>query len=266
MTALLDQECRLSRTADGRFERTLGRVWWGEGAQHGGYVMALAMTAVSAAIDDPLLELQHCTVHYMRPFLDGPFVAEVDVVRRGRTMANVTARMGTQGKDCGLLLASVGLRRAVGEFCVATMPDVAPYDSGEAPWIPWMHVPTFDRVHMYRRFLEASDPGRLRVGGWVVPRTPEIVDHRYLAFLADLWVPCAYHVWDPRLTGQSVDITYHARSVLPRSDLPPGTPLLVVLDTRASAGGFVDEDTEIWTPAGELLATTRQMRYVHPPA
>ena len=98
------------------------------------------------------------------------------------------------------------------------------------------------------------------------PRTPEIVDHRYLAFLADLWVPCAYHVWDPRLTGQSVDITYHARSVLPRSDLPPGTPLLVVLDTRASAGGFVDEDTEIWTPAGELLATTRQMRYVHPPA
>jgi hypothetical protein len=262
VTALLDQECRLRPAGDGAHERECSQVWWGWEAQHGGYVLALAQTAVEAELGGEM-DLQHITVHYMRRFVDGPFRAEVEVVRRGRTMANATARLWSGGKVAGLVLASYGTRRPVAEFATAVMPDVAPYDPAEAATDPPFPVPTFDKFWLYPRIEELDGGPTARVGGWVVPRTPELVDHRYLGLLADLWPPVAYHVWPVGAVAQSVDLTYHARSSLPRVDLPPASPLLVVLTTRASNGGFVDEDVEIWTTAGELLGTSRQMRYVH---
>ena len=261
MTALLDTECQLTALGDGVYERECSQVWWGWEALHGGYVMALAQTAIDAELGHDM-ELQHCTVHYMRRFVDGPFRAEVTVERTGRTMANATARLRSGGKPAGLVLASFARRRPVAEFRAAAMPEVAPVGVDEAPTEPPFPVPTFDKFHLYPRIEDLAD-GAARVGGWVLPRTPEIVDHRYLGLLADLWPPVAYHVWPVGAIAQSVDLTFHARSSLPHPGLTDRTPLLVVLTTRASMGGFVDEDTEIWSPEGELLSTSRQMRYVH---
>jgi hypothetical protein len=263
--ALLDQECRLHSLGDGVYERDTGRIWWGVGAQHGGYVMALAMTALELELDDPSMDVQHCSLHYMKPFVDGPFRAEVTVERRGRTMANATARLWSGGRMAGLVLASFAVRRPIAEFVVATPPDVAPLGPEEVAPEPPFPVPTFDHFHLHPRIHDVDGTGTGRVGGWVVPRTPEIVDHRYLGLLADLWPPVIYHLWPPgvRAVSQSVDLTYHARSTLPRADLPPATPLLVALSTRGSIGGFVDEDVEIWTEHGELLAISRQTRFVH---
>jgi hypothetical protein len=109
--------------------------------------------------------------------------------------------------------------------------------------------------------VDGRDPGR--VGGWVLPRTPELIDHRWGALLADLWTPAIYHMWPVGHIAQSADLTYHARVELPPDAYEPGTPLLVVLTTRSSQGGFVDEDAEIWSPDGRLLGLGRQSRYVH---
>jgi len=265
MTAVLDQECQLTPLGDGAYERECGRIWWGVGAQHGGYVMALAMTALDLELGDPAMGIQHCSLHYMKPFVDGPFRAEVTVERRGRTMANATARLWSGGRMAGLVLASFATRRPIAELVVATPPAVSPLEPNEVAPEPPFPVPTFDHFYLHPRIHDVDGGGTGRVGGWVVPRTPEIVDHRYLGLLADLWPPVIYHLWPPGtgVVSQSVDLTYHARTGLPRADLPPGTPLLVALSTRGSTGGFVDEDVEIWTDAGELLAISRQTRYVH---
>jgi hypothetical protein len=261
--ALLAQECQLEPVGGGAYERECSRVWWGFQAQHGGYVLGLAMTAVDMELEGSDMAIQHATMQYLRPFLDGPFRAEVQVERRGRTMANATVRMWSQGKLAGLALLSMATRREVAEFAAGEPPDVAPYDPDEAPFDPGFGLPVFDRVWLRPRIRETEGPGPARVGGWITPRTPEIVDHRWLAFLADLWPPVAYHVWPESVVAQSVDLTYHARTRLPRADLPPGAPLLVVLTSKGSHGGFVDEDAEIWTESGELIGISRQMRYVH---
>jgi len=262
-TALLERECALTRTGDGVYERDLGRVWWGWEAQHGGYVTALAITATEAELAEPEQSLQHLTIHFMRPFVDGPFRAEVTVERRGRTMANVTARLWSGGKVAGLVLASYARRRAVAEITAARMPAVAPFDPDELPDGAPPALPTFERVAMYPRFAAVDGSGTARVGGWCCPHTPEIVDDRWLVLLADFWPPAALSLWGQGALAQSVDLTFHPRGRFPRPDLPPGEPLLVVLDTRASVGGFVDEDVEIWSRSSELLAQSRQMRYVH---
>ncbi len=263
MTALLDEKCQLTATGDGAWGRECDRTWWGHEAQHGGYVLGLALTALALELDDPAMGVQQCSLQYMRPFLDGPFRAEVTIERRGRTMANATARLWSRDKLSGLVLASFAVRRDVAPFDGARRPDVAPYDPDEEPVETGFGLPVFERMRLYPRLHEIDPGAPARVGGWVVPRTPEIVDHRYLGFLVDLWPPAAYHVWPEAVVAQSVDLTYHARSSLPRADLPPGAPLYVALTTEQSNGGFVDEDVEVWTTGGELLAVSRQMRYVH---
>jgi hypothetical protein len=263
MTALLDQECRLEARGDGVYERDCSRIWWGHAAQHGGYVLGLAMTALDMELGAGGMTVQHVTMQYLRPFVDGPFRAEVTVEREGRSMANATVRMWSGGKLAGLVLASVALRRPVGELISALAPDVAPYDPDEEPHEFGFGLPVHERVWFQPRIREIDGPGPGRVGGWVLPRTPELIDHRWGVLLADLWTPAIYQMWPRSLVAQSVDLTYHARVELPRDDLPPGTPLLVVLTTRSSQGGFVDEDAELWSPSGELLALGRQARYVH---
>jgi len=45
--------------------------------------------------------------------------------------------------------------------------------------------------------------------------------------------------------------------------VPPSGPVFVDLRTAGSIGGFVDEDVDIWSASGDLLAQSRQMRFVH---
>jgi hypothetical protein len=263
VTALLDQECRLERVGDGLYERDTGRIWWGHAAQHGGYVLGLAMTALDLELGGDGMSIQHVSMQYLRPFVDGPFRCQVTVERQGRTMANCLVHMWSGGKLAGLVLASMARRRPVGELVSAQMPDVAPYDPDEVPHEFGFGLPVHERVWFQPRIEEIDGVGPGVVGGWIVPRTPEIVDHRWGVLLADLWTPAIYHMWPVGHVAQTADLTYHARVELPAEELPPGSPLLVVLTTRTSQGGFVDEDAEIWSPSGRLLALGRQARFVH---
>ena len=95
MTALLDQECRLEAVGDGAYERECSQVWWGHNAQHGGYVLGLALTALEMELGGDGMTVQHVTMQYLRPFVDGPFRAEVTTERKGRTMANAICLLYT---------------------------------------------------------------------------------------------------------------------------------------------------------------------------
>lgn len=267
MSGPLATECELDRTGEGIYERDCSKVWWGFQALHGGYVMALAQSAIAAEVSahgGEEMGLHHCSLQYLRPFVDGPLRIEVTLERKGRTMANATARMWSGGKLAGLVLASFAIHRPVAEYRTATMPDVAPCGlPGSAEPSP-TGLPVYDRFWLQPCIDEITGGEVARTGGWVSPRVDEVVDHRYVGLLVDLWMPVTYFVWAGEMhVAQSADLTYHARSALPRADLPPGSPLLLVLTTRASDGGFIDEDVEVWSPAGDLMAQSRQCRYVH---
>ena len=72
MTALLDQECRLERVGDGAYERECSKVWWGHNAQHGGYALALALTALDMELGAGGMTVQQVTMRYLRPFIGKP--------------------------------------------------------------------------------------------------------------------------------------------------------------------------------------------------
>jgi acyl-CoA thioesterase len=264
MGDLLSEHCILDESSDGVFERICDRTWWGHDALFGGYVEALALVAMTRALRNVAQLPQSMTMHFMRPFLDGPFRAETNVERTGRNMSNVTARLHSAGKLAGFAMASFGTRRAFNEFTAVTAPDARPVQPDEQPVVSPLGVPNHKHFDMFPRIgTFARGGGDAHVGGWVRPRGLGPIDHAMIPVLADLWIPAAYHRWTQPTPAVSVDITTHFRSSLPREDVTPTSTVFVDLRTAGSIGGFVDEDVDIWSESGVLLAQSRQMRFVH---
>ena len=258
--------CHCPVTAPGVYEKELDDVYWGHNAQFGGYAHALVLTAMRDALDDPAMAPASMSMHFIRPFLTGAFRCEVDVVRRGRTMANVAARAYSQGTLAGQAIAAFGRRREIGSFLAAPAPPelAQPVRAGEAPIDPQMGIPNHRHFDFWPRvgsFPERRADGN-RVGGWLRMRDEPVVDENVLVMCNDTWPPVAYHLWNPGHVAVSADITTQFRGVLP-ARIAPGEPVFVQLRTAAASGGFVEEDTEVWTAAGELLCQGRQMRFIH---
>lgn len=260
---IMADACHLKRTAEGVYERDLTRDWWAQGAIHGGYILALAISAVEEEFCSNGMTLQQLSIHYLRPFLTGPLRAEVTVEKRGRRLAAASIRMFSAGKLSGVGVASVAHRRDTAEVALVSVPQVNPFEPENNSLETRDLTPIHKRVWLQPRIKDGCGPHVSRVGGWVALRSGEVVDHRWIAVLVDLWAPAVYQAWTPRHSVTTVDLTYHVRHQLPHDVLGPGGPVLVVLTNRVSAGGFVDEDVEVWSAGGVLLAQSRQMRFVN---
>jgi acyl-CoA thioesterase len=263
---LLQDLLVFDRPAPGVHERDTDRTLWGHDAQFGGYVEALALAAMRAELDEPTMAPVSATVHFFRPFLDGPFRAEVSVERRGRTMANVHARLFSQGKLAGQAVSAFAIRRSPAELRIIEPPPelASPVGAEEAEAPSQLGIPT----HALFRFVPRLGEFRVggggpAVGGWVLPRFVSPVDESFLVLLQDLWLPAIYHQWPEPAVAVSVDITTQFRAALPLDESIAAHGLFVLLRTAASVGGFVDEDCEVWSPGGELLLQGRQLRFVH---
>jgi acyl-CoA thioesterase len=265
--SLLRRTCTLERVAPGVHVRETDRTWWGHDAQFGGYVEALALAAMQAELGAPDMRPVTAGVQFFRPFGDGEFRAEVSVERRGRTMANLLARLYSRDRLAGLATATFGIRRPAAEFTAIAPPPAVldqPITPGEEPAQSQLGIPTHERFTFFPRVGTFTfGGGEAEVAGWVRPREPAPVDELLMAMLQDLWVPAGYHRWREPAVAVSIDITTQFRAAFPVTDLGPDDALFVSLRTAASVGGFIDEDSEIWSPKGELLAQGRQMRYVH---
>jgi acyl-CoA thioesterase len=270
--ALLAPQCTFEREAPGLYVRSCDRTWWGHEALFGGYVQALALEAMALELGDDSMLPSSMSIQFFRPYGEGDTRVEAEVLRRGRSMASTRALLHSGGKLAGSAIASFGVRRRVAEFVAVDPPPGLdrPVAVDEEPHPAILGVPChqwFDFFPRLGRFALGS--GETFVGGWVRTRRPEAVDALLMCVLADLWVPAAYHRWTEPAVAVSADITAHFRAPVPTgrgevpAPYPPGTPLFVTLRTSASAGGFVDEDAEIWSPDGVLLAQSRQQRFVH---
>jgi len=57
----------------------------------------------------------------------------------------------------------------------------------------------------------------------------------------------------------TVDLTVHVRATLPTPHVGPADHVLMIFRTREVRDGFLEEDGEIWSRDGVLLAQCRQL-------
>jgi acyl-CoA thioesterase len=91
---------------------------------------------------------------------------------------------------------------------------------------------------------------------WLRPREGGPLDHVALTALSDGWMPAAFSRLGRFADVPTLDLTIHFRSP------PEGEWALAVYSTRQASGGTWEEDGELWSAGGTLLAQSRQLAMI----
>ena len=131
-------------------------------------------------------------------------------------------------------------------------------DRRSASEFPRDQPPPFtSRLTMQHRFGAPPFTGaeRAETGGWLGLREHRPLDAPAIAVLADAWFPAPWPRLSELAPAPTIDLTstFAARCPLPDS------LLLGRFRTRLVRDGFFEEDGELWTPDGTLVAQSRQL-------
>jgi acyl-CoA thioesterase len=264
-----DTETAVRSAGDGRYVATMAPAWWVVRGPNGGYLAAVILRALTDAVDDRTRTPRSLTVHYLNAAGEGDVEIETHRERVGRSMTSCSARLTQNGKLVALALGAFSTPRSGIEFCDLVMPQVpGPEHYRSLPDVP--EAPAIARRWDTRWAIgHPPIPGAPRgaravAGGWI--RLPEhrAVDALVAAAITDAWVPPTFTRVDEPVFVPTVDLTIHFRAELPHPGLAPDEFVLGAFRTTVAAGGFLEEDGEVWAPDGTLLAQSRQLATVLP--
>jgi acyl-CoA thioesterase len=255
----LDADTALNPTAGGGYEGIIGDTWWTPRGPLGGYVMAIVLRAMTLAVDDEARHPRSFTMHFLRPPKAGPITVRPTVERAGRTLTSTSARLEQEGTVLGLALGAFSEPWEGPDFDDAPMPEVAPPDARRAPAVaPADNPPPFlERLAMQLHFGDPPFTGsdHALVGGWLGLTEERPIDALAVALLADAWFPAPWPRLKQLAPAPTIDMTVHFRAPLPIDD----GLLLGRFRSTLVRDGFFEEDGELWSQDGTLIAQSRQL-------
>lgn len=256
-----DEDTALERVGDNTFLGRAGAAWWIDRGPNGGYLASIILKALTVSVDDDARAPRSLTIHYLRHADEGPLRIETAVERRGRSLTTLSARMYQADRYVAIALGSFSAPWDGIEYHDATMPQVPAPDDVPELSAPRGVLPRFADNFEYRwaiNDLPFASGDRARAGAWMRLREPRVVDDLLIATLADGCPPSVFARLDRPVPAPTIDLTIHFRAV-PRAGTSPGAWALAMFESRVGADGFFEEDGEIWSPDGVLLAQSRQL-------
>lgn len=261
-TSEFDEDTALEAAGDGRWRGAISERWsvFG-GAPNGGYVVSLALQALTEELDRP--DPATITAQFLAPCEVGPIDVEVDVLRPGRRIGTAVARLVQNGEErvrvTGML---TDLDRASGlNYAADGPPEVPPLEDCVGP------PAELDLPPVIRRFDARLDPstagwavgqpsGTARIAGWFRFADGRQPDVRSLPTFADAGPPVAFNVMDRPSWVPTLELTVHVRR------RPVDGWLRGVFSSRFVVEGYHEEDGELWDADDRLVAISRQLALV----
>jgi acyl-CoA thioesterase len=260
-TAAFDAATAVAAEGDGRYAAVCDTAWSAPRGPNGGYLAAIVLRALEAEVGDPDRHARSLTCHFLRPPADGPVEIAVAVERAGRSVTALTARLEQDGRLCVVAVAAFGMDYAgAGDW--ATPAPAAPPPEDVAPWSAGDHGPPIARRIEMRPVFGSQPLGagtEALTGGWLRLAEPAPPDAAALAFYADAWLPAPFARLAAPVAAPTIDLTVHFRAPGAVAALAAEDHLLVRFRSTTAAGGFFEEDGELWAPDGTLLAQSRQL-------
>lgn len=249
----------------GRYIASLDAHWTIGGKPNGGYLLAVLGRAVLATVGASHPHPVAASAHYVSTASPGPAEVEVTVLRKGRSTAQATAVLRSEGQVRVAALFTCG-RLEGGVWWDSVPPPDLPAERDcprlpvEAPGlsVPLMGVVAERLDPATLRWLQGQPSGRGELKGWV--RFDDGRDPDPLALLAviDVLPPATFDLglagWVPTL-----ELSCHIRA------LPTPGPLRVRQRARHVASSLVDEECDVWDSSGRLVATGHQLAGVRLP-
>jgi acyl-CoA thioesterase len=256
-----DEDIALRRVGEGTYEGEIRGGWWTPRGPLGGYVMALMLNGFQEVVGDPDRRPRSATMHFLRTPRQGPVTVRAAVERAGRTLTSVSGHLEQEGKLMGLALGAYSTAWEGPLLNDAPMPAVEPPEGRTttgARSIPDTIPPPFvERLVFQHRFGAPlfSGADHAEVGGWLGMREERPLDALSVALLTDAWFPAPWPRLRALAPAPTIDLTIHFRAPLPIAD----GLLLGRFRSRLVRDGFFEEDGELWTPDGTLVAQSRQL-------
>src|SRR5947208_14098928 len=88
-----ERDTSVNEIEAGVFEGHVNRDWWIVFGPNGGFLAAMIVKAMSAAVDDHTRAARSLTIHYTAAPAEGPVRIRTTVERTGRSMTTLSARM-----------------------------------------------------------------------------------------------------------------------------------------------------------------------------
>lgn len=250
------------RAADGTYEASVHPAWWVVRGPHGGYMASMILRAMTDALDDPARHIRSFTTHFVAAPVEGSFEIATTVERSGKSMTAMSARIVQGDRLVALSLGAFSLPWGEFTFDDSQMPECpTPEDSFPVP-VEGENIPAF-LGNFDMRWCLGSPPfsgaDEALVGGWFRLRPPETADAAIVATLMDAWAPAVFPVARVPLVAPTIDLTIHFRTQLPLEGAGPDDFYLGRFTSRLASEGFFEEDGELWSAGGRLVAQSRQL-------
>jgi acyl-coenzyme A thioesterase PaaI-like protein len=244
----------------GEFTATLTDRWDGiGGAVNGGYMLAICVRALGLIVPfpDPVV----ISGFFLRPGTPGPAVVRTSLLRSGRTTAFGEANLSRDGREvvrATAAFADLGRDEGGPVFVNGTPPALPPPSDcvGVPPGSPG-RASIAERVEF--RFAElpgwlhGKPSGRPGSQFWTRFADGRDADLAALPLLVDATAPSVVELG---ATSTTVQLTVHLRA------RPAPGWLACRAVTRYVAGGYHEEDFEVWDSAGTLVAQSRQLAQI----
>ncbi|MCX5204054.1 thioesterase family protein [Streptomyces sp. NBC_00237] len=262
-----DRDTAVVRREPGVYDAELSAGWTIINAVNGGYLLAVIGRALADALPHP--DPFTVSAHYFTPSVPGPAVIRTDVVRSGRTLSSGQASLfqyDAEGNEVERIrvLASYGDLDALTDDVRTTAkpPAIPPVEhcfgatDGPAPPIPGSNA-IADRLDLRLDpatvgWALGAPSGKGEMRAWFGLADGRDADPLSLLLTVDALPPTSFELglkgWTP-----TVELTCHVRC------RPAPGPLRVSIVTRNLAGGFLEEDAEVWDSADRLVAQSRQL-------
>ncbi|MFD3559239.1 thioesterase family protein [Streptomyces sp. NPDC058686] len=261
-----DRDTAVTRREPGVYDIDLSAGWTIISAVNGGYLLAVLGRALGDALphSDPFT----ISAHYLTASRPGPAVIRTDVVRTGRTLSTGQASL-FQYDDGGAEVERIRVLASYGDL------DALPDDvrtTAKPPQLPPIEqcfgaqdgpTPIKGSSAITERLALKLDPatlgwaigspsGKGEMRAWFGLADGRDADPLSLLLAVDALPPTAFEMG---LTGwvPTVELTVHVRC------RPAPGPLRVSITTRNLAGGFLEEDAEVWDSEDRLVAQSRQL-------
>jgi acyl-CoA thioesterase len=257
-----DADPGLEPAGDGRWRGWVPEHWFVGRGPNGGYLAAVAARAAEAAAGRPLRSL---SLHFVAAPAVGPLDVAAALEREGRSYSAASLRIEQDGRPTTLALATLGeLPEEGAGWNGAGMPDARPLEDTRPVPPEQSNVPAFMRNYDLRWALggRPGEDGEPATGGWMRTKEPRALDSPLVAALTDAWAPAAFVALGRFVAAPTLDLTIHFRRPLPVEGMAPEDYVLGRFHSRLSVAGVWEEDGELWTPAGELIAQSRQLALI----
>jgi acyl-CoA thioesterase len=262
----LDTDTAVSPLLDGgpagRYEGELVERWNVGIGMNGGYLAAFCLRAVLAEseLPDPL----SMTIHYLSRPLPGRAEVHVTAMRVGRGHATYRFELVQDGEARASGLVLTGRLREPGPYDFAPDPPQGPgpeessavhrVAASAEPLALWGRLDT--RIARAEDiFFLRSEPGEARTGGWTRLADGRPTDVLCVPLFLDCWPPAVFsRTMRPDEVGApTLELTVHWRNRVPSGWLNAR------FHCRQLSGGYIDENGELWSADGVLVAESRQL-------